>query len=149
MIFLCFDIQSARLVQTFQRITLLSIFELIHYASGYSVSLSPEEDTMTMNLHRHENLKSFISPGQISLLQPYEQNQLISQRTHLLAEIDVCGYKLCFQIKLIELGVVMGTYRLPSSKESSAISTGDQEGMAQIRNVVSLITFVIRHIRAN
>jgi len=145
MIFLCFDIQSARLVQTFQRITLLSIFGLILYASGYSVSLSPEEDTMTMNLHRHENLTSFISPGQISLLQPYEQNQLISQRTHLLAGIDELG----FQIKLIELGVVMGTFRLPSSKQSSPISTVDQEGMAQIRNVVSLISFVIRHIRAN
>ena len=113
------------------------------------MSLSPEEDTMTMNLHRHENLKYFISPGQISLLQPYEQKQLISQRTHLLAGIDVCGYELGFQIKLIELGVVMGTYRLPSSKQSSPISTVDREGMAQIRNVVSLIPFVIRHIRAN
>jgi len=84
-----------------------------------------------MNLHSYENLKSFISPGQISLLQPYEQNLLISQHTHLLAGFALCGHKLCFQIKLIELGILMGISRLLSSQKNSASSTGDQEGMAQ------------------
>jgi hypothetical protein len=84
-----------------------------------------------MNLHRHENLKSVISPGQISLLQSYEQNLLISQHTHLLAGFALCGHKLCFQIKLIDLGVVMGISRLLSSQQNSASSTGDLEGMAQ------------------
>jgi hypothetical protein len=93
------------------------------------MSLSPAEGTM--NLHRHENLKSFISPGQISLLQPYEQNLLISHRTHLLAGIALCGYKFCFQIKLIELGVVMGISRLLSSQQNFASITGDQEDMGQ------------------
>lgn len=109
--------------------------------------ISPEEDAV--NLHRHENLKSFISPGKIILLQPCEQNQLISQRNHLLAGIDSCGSKFWFQIKVIELGVVMGTYRLLSSQQNSASGTGDQEVMAQIRHVVSLIPFIIRHITAN
>jgi hypothetical protein len=56
---------------------------------------------------------------------------LISQRNHLLAGIELCGYKLCFQIKLIELGSVMGTSRLLSSQQYSASSIGDQEGMDQ------------------
>ena len=97
------------------------------------MSISPEEDAM--NLHRHENLKSFISVGQISLLQPYAQNQLIYQRTHLLAGIDLCGSKFCFKIKVSELGVVMGNYRMLSPQQNSANGTGDQEGMAQIRDV--------------
>lgn len=59
------------------------------------MSLSPEEDAM--NIYHHENLKSFISPGQISLLQPYEQTQLISKRTHLLVGIDLCAPSSAFK----------------------------------------------------
>jgi hypothetical protein len=55
----------------------------------------------------------------------------ISQRTHILAGIALCGCKLCFQIKLTELGVVTGISRLRSSQQNSASSTGDQEGMCQ------------------
>jgi len=56
---------------------------------------------------------------------------LISQRSHLLAGIDLYGYKFFFQIKLIELAVVMGNSRLLSSQQNSVSSTGDQEGMTQ------------------
>ena len=56
---------------------------------------------------------------------------LTSQRTHLLAGIGLWDYKFCFQIKLIELGVVMGISRLLSSQQNSTSSTGDQEGMSQ------------------
>jgi hypothetical protein len=61
-------------------------------------------------------------------------NKPVKLPTHpILAETELCGYeyKLSFQTKLIELGVVMGNSPLLSSQHNSASSAVDQKGVAQ------------------